>query len=99
MATYNSINDYINNEVRGSTSLVPAQGTTVTTFEPSKEFTDLVRATILQARASMNNNNTSGLDELNKNLEEIRDLLKQNNRGSCSSTVIESFTMKNWHLI
>ena len=76
MATYNSINDYINSEVRGNTSLVPAQGTAVTTFEPSKEFMDLVKATILQARASMNNNSTSGLDELNKNLEEIRELLK-----------------------
>ena len=76
MATYNSINDYINREVRGSTSLVPAQGTSVTTFEPSKEFMDLVKATILQARASMNNNDTSGLDELNKNLEEIKELLK-----------------------
>ena len=76
MATYNSINDYINSEVRGNTSLVPSQGTSVTTFEPSKEFMDLVKATILQARASMNNNSTSGLDELNKNLEEIRELLK-----------------------
>ena len=71
MATYNSINDYINREVRGNTSLIPSQGTSVTTFEPSKEFMDLVKATILQARASMNNNDTSGLDELNKNLEEI----------------------------
>ena len=76
MATYNSINDYINSEVRGNTSLVPSQGTSVTTFEPSKEFMDLVKATILQARVSMNNNSTSGLDELNKNLEEIRELLK-----------------------
>lgn len=76
MATYNSINDYINSEVRGNTSLVPAQGTAVTTFEPSKEFMEYVRATILQARASMNNTDTSGLDELNKNLEEIKELLK-----------------------